>query len=628
MATDQQLADVLSHFARTMATDLPIRTILDRMVESIVAVMPVASAGVTLRAADGGPPCAMAASNAAAFRFERVQAELGDGPCHEAARAGHAVAVADLERDERFRSFAAETSPAGLRAVFAFPLRHGDRGAIGALGLYQDTAGSLDEATMRAAQTLADVAAAYILGAKARQELVDMSARFQEAALHDSLTGLPNRVLFGQRMEHAVLRTRRSGRALGVLFADLDRFKEVNDLYGHAVGDELLIAVAERLTESLRPGDTLARLSGDEFVILCEDLEDPSAVERLAERIDVGMNQPFILDHLDLTVTASIGIAYSGPGGDVPEQLLTDADTAMYQAKRRGGAGHQVLDLRERERADDRATLSRDLDGVLARGELTAHYQPIVATDDCRILGVEALLRWTHPTRGDVPPALLIPLAEESNVICDIGAWIFRRACEDLGRWNHGGEPANRLGVSVNVSAHELLSGDYPGRIAAVLAETGTDPRLVTVEVTESVLIKDPSRALMVLTDLKEIGMKVALDDFGTGYSSLSYLRDFPVDVVKIDRSFVRPLGEHHDGLTIFAAIVDLAHALRKTTIAEGMETARHFRRVAELGCEACQGFYFARPMPAPDIDRLLHGGRLPVAAAMGPVPVPGSPAR
>jgi len=623
VATDLELSEVLSDFARTMVTDFPIQTILDRLVERIVDVMPITGAGVTLITDSTEEPHYVAASNEPALRFEKLQTDLAEGPCLAAYHARQAIVVPDLRSDRQFGAFSTMGVAAGLEAVFAFPLRHGDRDAIGALDLYRDEPGPLSDAAMYAAQTLADVTAAYILNAQARIDLEDASARFQAKSLQDSLTGLPNRVLFGQLFDHAVLRTRRSGSQLAILYADLDHFKDVNDIYGHQVGDELLVAVAERLTDLLRPGDTLARLAGDEFVILCEDFEDPSMVEGLADRIDAGMNRPFLLSGHLLNVTASVGIAYSGPGEKVPERILRDADTAMYQAKRRGGAGHQVLDLREQERVTDLASMSRDLNGVLTRGELSAHYQPIVGTAGGRMVGVEALMRWSHPTRGDIPPTLLIPLAEESRVMAEVGRWMLERACLDLNRWNHMYVSAEPLRLSVNVSPHELLLGDYLPMMASVLAGTHTDPRDVTIEVTEGVLLKDPERALVILNDLKELGVTIALDDFGTGYSSLSYLNDFPVDIVKIDQSFVATIGRDTHGMTILSAIVDLAHALGKTVVAEGLETASQYRGVAALGCEASQGFYFARPMPAEGIDDLLERNgrlsrvRLPVTVAV-----------
>lgn len=404
MATDLQLSEVLSEFARTMVRDFPIQSILDRLVERIVDIIPVAAAAVTLISEGSSSPHYISASNSAALRFEKLQSELSEGPCLAASRSDGPVSVPDLAADARFTRFAPHAVEAGLVAMFAFPLRHGEHDVLGALDLYRDAMGPLDDHALHAAQTLAEVAAAYILNAQARQELIDISEQFQEHSLHDSLTGRGNRVLFGQLVDHAVARTRRFGKQIAVLFADLDRFKDVNDAYGHQVGDELLVAVARRLETLVRPSDSLARLAGDEFVILCEDLSDATDVEGLAKRIGAGMNQPFHLTDHELHMTASIGIAYSGAGDDVPDQLLRDADTAMYQAKRRGGAGHQVLDLRDQEQTNHHRDLGNELYGVLERKELHAFYQPMIATDDGRVLGVEALLRCIHPTRGLVPP--------------------------------------------------------------------------------------------------------------------------------------------------------------------------------------------------------------------------------
>jgi diguanylate cyclase (GGDEF)-like protein len=605
MATDRELTDVLSEFARTMATDFPIQGILDHLVEQIVEVMPISAAGVTLIAADGEPPRYVAASSEAALRFEKLQTHLSEGPCLAAYRTDEAVSIPDLHNDDRFQKFIPEALEAGLRAVFAFPLRRGKGDALGALDLYREEAGPLDDAGMYAAQTLADVAAAYILNAQARADLREASDRFQETSLHDPLTGLPNRVLFGQHLERAMLRSRRSGNKLAVLFADLDRFKEVNDRFGHHVGDELLIGVSERLAALLRPSDTLARLAGDEFVILCEDLDTESHVDLLADRIDAGMNRSFELSGgRKVNVTASVGIAFSGAGDDVPERLLSDADAAMYQAKRLGGGSHQIFDLREQERSADRVTLGRDLQGVLSRGELGTHYQPIVNAADGRITGVEALVRWCHPIRGMVPPALLIPLAEESQLIGDIGRFVIQQTCRDRDRWQLIPGPSQGLAISVNVSSNELLSADYASSLATVIAECGVDPGLITLEVTESVFIKDPERALVVMRALKELGVQLALDDFGTGFSSLSYLRSFPMDIVKIDGSFAVDAGDDEASSAVVGALVDLAHSLGIAVIAEGMET---IEQVETLSCESCQGNYFAEPMPAEEIEKLFR---------------------
>ena len=341
---ERQLSNVLSEFARTMVTDFPIQAILDHLVERIVDVMPVSAAGVTL-ISPGEEPRYVAASDDSALRFEKLQTELGEGPCLLAHESGQAVAVSDLRTEKRFPRFAPRAVEEGLVAVFTFPLRHGDA-PLGALDLYRTSPGALGTRSMEVAQTLADVASAYLLNAQAREALHESSARSEELALHDPLTGLANRVLLLERLEHAVLRARRTGSLAAVLFVDLDEFKSVNDVHGHSVGDALLVIVAERLSSSVRPGDTVARMSGDEFVILCEDLNGPKEAHNIAKRVGNAVAAPFELDGVEVKMTASVGLAFSGPGIELSDELLRDADAAMYRAKRSGGGHHAVLDLR------------------------------------------------------------------------------------------------------------------------------------------------------------------------------------------------------------------------------------------------------------------------------------------
>lgn len=602
---EENLSDVLSEFARTLVTDFPIQGILDHLVKRIVEILPVTGAGVTLIDA-GLAPEYVAASDGAALRYEQLQTELGEGPCLAAYKSDEAVSVPDLSTDDRFPAFAPAAVAEGLRAVFTFPLRQGDR-QLGALDLYRSEAGPLDDRDMAAAQTLADVATAYLLNAQARADLRDSTERFRESSLHDALTGLPNRILFNQLLHHAVLRGRRSNKLVAILFADLDRFKEVNDTYGHRVGDELLIAVADRLTSLLRPGDTLARLSGDEFIILCDDLDDAAQAQAVAGRVIAALLEPFRLEHATLVMSASVGIAFAGRGEDVPEQFISDADAAMYQAKRKGGARAEIIDLRALQVTQDRARLERDLHGATGRGEMRAEYQPIVTTADGRIRGVEALLRWEHPVRGIVPPLTVVPLAEQHGLITEIGGWMLEQACRDRRLWQN--DPlADDLQISVNVSPHQLMARDFCSTVGSVLRGTATPPERVTLEVTESVFIEDGERALGVLEDLKGIGVVLALDDFGIGYSSLGYLRRFPVDVLKIDRLFIAELGREGKSSAIVSGLVDLAHALGMSVVAEGVETAEQHREVAALGCESSQGFYFAHPMPAAELEMQLHG--------------------
>jgi diguanylate cyclase (GGDEF)-like protein len=592
---------MLSDFASTLVTDFPIQGILDQLVERIVDILPITAAGVTLITPTTKPHY-IAASNESALRFEKLQTELGDGPCVTAYRTGVAVSVPDLESDGRFHRFASEAFAAGLAAVFTFPLRQGQV-QLGALDLYRDTPGPLDSDDLGTAQVLADVASAYIVNAQARADLQDTSERSHHSAMHDALTGLPNRVLFLERLNHALLRSRRSHKKVAVLFVDLDRFKTVNDTHGHQTGDDLLVAVGERLTGLLRPDDTLGRLAGDEFVILCEDLDDELQVEPIAMRVVEALTAPFVLSDIEVEISASVGIAFAGEGKDLPELLLQDADMAMYQVKRKGGAHHQVVDLREQHLAADRASLQRDLRGAVDRQELRVEYQPIVHTDDGRVVGVEALVRWHHPVRGLIPPATLVPLAEQSSLISLIGRWVLQQACADRQRWI--GRLKDDLGVAVNVSAYQLMAPDFVALVSEGLVSSGTNAGRLTLELTENAFVQDAGRALVVLDELKELGVRLALDDFGTGYSSLSYLKRFPLDIVKIDKASVEDVAHDRSSHAIVAAVIELAHVLDMTIVAEGVENAEQYSQMAAMGSESCQGFYFAQPMSADNLDIL-----------------------
>jgi diguanylate cyclase (GGDEF)-like protein len=621
MPNEHQLSEVLSEFARTMVTDFPIQGILDHFVERILDVLPVTSAGVTL-ISEGSDPQYVAASSSSALRFEELQTELGEGPCLAAYMTGEAVAIPDLRDDTQFAIFGPRALEAGLVAVFTFPLRHGEE-RLGALDLYRETAGPLNIASMAAAQTLADVAAAYLLNAQARTDLEHASDRSRETALHDALTGLPNRTLLLERVDHAMLRARRSDACAAVLFVDLDHFKSVNDQYGHSTGDELLVAVAGRLRSVLRPADTLARLSGDEFVILCEDLVGSAVAYDIAARAGAAMAVPFALTLATVEITASVGIAFSDRGVRLSERMIRDADTAMYQAKRKGGHQQQIVDLREQDLSDQRTSMERELRGAVQRDELRLEYQPIVATGNGRVTGVEALLRWDHPTRGLVMPSALIPLAERSSLITEIGLWVLEQACSDFHRWDDR-RVTRDFGISVNVSAHQLMAPNFAATVAAVLADSRTDPKFITLELTESVFVKDRERAQIVLGELKALGLSLALDDFGTGYSSLSYLKQFPIDVVKVDQGFVVGIADDRASRAIIHAVIELGHLLDMTIVAEGVETETQRAHLEALGCDSCQGFFYGRSTSADDIDMLL-GSRnaagtvhLPLLARVG----------
>lgn len=398
----------------------------------MVELLPVTGCEVTLINSERAPYY-VAASNPSALLYEQLQCELGNGPCLFAFDSDAAVAVPDLRADDRFPGLASVAIAEGLAAVFALPLRHGNE-QLGALDLYSDKAGNLSAHNMIVAQTLADVTAAYLLNARSRDAAREASNLFQHHALHDSLTGLPNRSLLNERLEHAALRARRSHTSATVLFADLDRFKHVNDSYGHRTGDELLIAVAHRLSGLVRPGDTVARVSGDEFVLLCEDLHSAADAELLARRITQAFKAPFSLEQVEITVRASIGVAFAGPGDEVSEELLIKADKAMYRSKHSDGASRFTRTC-EGTGVSNPPDLTAELRAAFARNELHLTYQPIVRSCDRQITGVEALLRWTHPERGPINASAVVSAAEQSRLIDEIGTWILEQSCRDQLQW-------------------------------------------------------------------------------------------------------------------------------------------------------------------------------------------------
>jgi diguanylate cyclase (GGDEF)-like protein len=606
--TEHRLSDVLSEFASTMLTDFPIQGILDQLVGRIVEVMPITGAGVTL-ISDTTSPHYATASDGAALQYEKLQTELNEGPCIVSYRTGKAVAIADLRGETRFPLFAPRAIEAGLSAVFTFPLRHGEK-RLGALDLYRDTPGPLSDEAMAVAQTLADVASAYLLNAQARADLADSYARAQANALHDPLTGLPNRTLLLERIEHALLCRRRSSKTVAVLFIDLDKFKRVNDTSGHQAGDELLVAVGARIKAMLRPGDTLARLSGDEFIIVCHELDDEALVEGIAARLGEALSPPFSLGGVAIDLSASIGIAFAEQG-DNPEQLLHKADMAMYQVKRKGGARHQLLDTSEQDLMEYEESLQRDLRHVTENEQLRLEYQPVVRVYDSAVVCVEALLRWDHPDLGPIPPSVMIPLAEQSGDIIEIGRWVLAQACASRHRWEHvaGGEA---FVMGVNISAHQLMSPGFVAMVEKVILESGTRAEHLCLEVTESAFVQDAQLALTVLSQLKDLGILVALDDFGTGYSSLSYLRQFPFDIIKIDQTFVADVASGGTSHAIVSKTIELAQLLDLVVVCEGVETPEQYHQLAILGSDYCQGYYFARPMTPEMVDVATQDPTMP----------------
>jgi diguanylate cyclase (GGDEF)-like protein/PAS domain S-box-containing protein len=423
-------------------------------------------------------------------------------------------------------------------------------------------------------------------------------------AYHDALTGLPNRVLFMDRLERALARSERLGTAVSVLFLDLDNFKVINDSLGHKAGDQLLTEIARRLRTELRGADTAARLGGDEFTVLFESASDPSDPLAVADRLGAALREPLTLEGHEVFVTASMGIAVARPG-DTAESLLRDSDLAMYSAKGAGKDRCSVFDPSLNARAWRRLELENDLRRALERGELYPAYQPIVSLADASIVSVEALLRWRHPTLGVVAPGDFLPIAEETGLIVPIGRRVLEQACRQARAW------PEHVRVNVNLSAREFAEPGLVQAVTNVLAETGLAPNRLTLEITETVAMTDARATADTLLRLKSLGIHLAIDDFGTGYSGLAYLKRFPVDTLKIDRSFVDGVGSEADDTVIVQAVIALARALRLSLTAEGIETREQWQQLVALGCDTGQGYLFAKPLDAAALDELFHPGSL-----------------
>jgi len=436
--------------------------------------------------------------------------------------------------------------------------------------------------------------------------------------LHEPLTGLANRQLFIERAEQALARVRRSDRSLAVLFVDLDRFKQVNDSLGHAAGDQLLIEVADRLRQLVRQNDDVARFGGDEFAILCEDLEHQDDAVVIARRVLDCLDGVFSLGKRDISMSASIGIALSSDGDKTAEAILQDADTAMYRAKDAGRSRFEFFDDTMQREIATRMELEASLRQAVARQELRVHYQPIVATDSQLIVGFEALVRWDRPGFGLVGPGSFIAAAEDTGMIVDIGSWVLQESCRQAARWA-ARWPDRRLSVAVNISSRQVLRGDIVDIVHDALSASGLDPTLLVLELTETTLIDDAKKAQAVLLELRAMGVAIALDDFGTGYSSLTYLRTFPIDIIKIDGSFVRTIGTEREAAAIVAAVISLAKHLEITVIAEGIETPEQLAAVAGLECELLQGYLLARPQDVADLPALIESSPLHWANEIAP---------
>lgn len=429
------------------------------------------------------------------------------------------------------------------------------------------------------------------------------------SAQHDFLTGLPNRTLLNDRIGRAIAQAGRYKKKVVVLFLDLDGFKHINDSLGHPVGDKLLQSVARRLSDSVRGGDTVSRQGGDEFIVLLTEVTELLDASAKAGKILKALAEAHSTEHHELHVTGSIGISVYPDDGLDAETLIKNADTAMYQAKANGRQSYQFFKPAMNVRAVERQSIEENLRRALKQGEFELHYQPKINLKTRAIIGAEALIRWTHPSRGSVPPAEFIPVAEDSGLIVPIGAWVLREACRQSRAWTDAGLPA--MAMAVNVSSMEFANQDFLEGVFSTLSETGMPHNRLELELTESVLMKRAESAVAVLQALRNKGIRVAVDDFGTGYSSLSYLRKFPVDALKIDQSFTRQISSDGDDSVIVKAVIGMAHSLKLKVIAEGVETLEELQFLCAHHCDEAQGYHFSQPLPALQFETMLKAGIL-----------------
>ncbi len=507
------------------------------------------------------------------------------------------VVTGDVDATSAAHQVGDSEAKAGL--AVRIPLR---TGAFGVLAVYSRTPREFTADDTSFAQSLANVLG-HTVGRRSIEE------QMHHQALHDPLTGLPNRSLLADRLEHALARRRRRKGSLALLFIDLDHFKTVNDSLGHRVGDDLLVAVAHRLTPLARTDDTLARFGGDEFVLLCEDLQRMETAGEIAERIGRSLEEPFHLGDDAVFVTASIGIAMPTHEQTSGESLIRDADAAMYRAKDQGRSRYELFDAALRQTVVERMHTETSLRWALERDELRVHYQPLIGLEGGALVGFEALVRWQHPERGLLPPGAFIPHAERSALIVAIGEFVLRRACQQLTEWSAETDDRS-LSMSVNVAARQLGDPHFGDLVARVLEETGLAPERLRLEITERSLVEETAASTDMIACLKQLGVQLVLDDFGTGYSALGYIQRFPLNSIKLDRSFIRRLADDETQRTLVGGIVSIAHALGLTTVAEGIETEAQADAARGLGCDLAQGYLFARPEDAETATRLVVASR------------------
>jgi len=606
------LASVLSHFLHLLAADAaPGRVLVDdevlrRLSAAAVDLLQVDAAGVMFLVEGRLRSATASASQDSAGRMAQLQELLQEGPCQDVLGRGEVVVEADLRTTVQWPRYGPAAAAAGWGSVASVPVIGRGR-TLAVLDLLRHAPGPFPAAQLALASTLADVAAAYLLMASDRREADRIRVGLARQALYDELTGLANRALLDDRLAHELSVAQRSGAPLAVLFVDLDRFKDVNDTLGHAAGDELLVEIGHRLTATVRAPDTVARVGGDEFVVVCPDLpEQPGGdrlhayVSALARRLQDAVAAPVVLAGEEVVVSASIGAAIAGKEHQRATDLLRDADAAMYAVKRRRSP--VVVDLRDDVASESRLSTARDLRVALQGEQLRVLYQPIRSLDGRREEHLEALVRWQHPYRGLLAPSQFLPVAESSGLMVSIGQWVLEQVCAFAVRW----QPGTDCAIAVNVSGNELAEPGFAGHVRGVLERHGLEPGRLQVELTENVLLDPGPVTGRTVEQLRAAGVRICLDDFGTGFSSLSHLERFSVDTLKIDQVFTRRLADRQ-GAGIVAGVIALARALDLDIVAEGVEHQQQHDLLTRLGCDYEQGWLVGQPQPA---EALLDGVR------------------
>ncbi|HMJ36627.1 MAG TPA: EAL domain-containing protein [Baekduia sp.] len=591
----QRVLEAMARIQRAISRREPLEGVLETIVGAAGELLGDDAPALLLVDADDPGWLTIAAAHGydVAMIESHRRRRVGEGVAGRAVAEGRLIVTEDYPRSaEAMGGFVAY----GVQAAMAAPV-HEDGRVIGSLILSSSRTGRVfSRSEQDMLLSFAEHASLALTDARRVDTMLHQ-------ALHDALTGLPNRALFTDRIQHALTQGRRRGTSCGVIFLDLDRFKTVNDSLGHAAGDELLVSVARRIDESLRSADTAARLGGDEFAVLLEDLAGPEEAVLVAERISEALHAPVVVQGREVFVSASVGIAV---GRVSAQELLRQADVATYRAKAEGQGRHRIFEESMQAEVVERLELESELLRAVERDEIAVHYQPVIALDGQTLAGFEALARWTHPTRGLVPPPHFIPLAEENGSIVTLGRQILRTACRQAARWLEEFPSAEPRIMSVNLSGRQLEDPNIVSDVAAALADSGLPASALVLEITETVLMHDTEATIARLTALKALGVRLAVDDFGTGYSSLRYLRRFPIDILKMAKPFVDGLDTDDEGRALARAIVELATSLKLACIAEGIEDSGQADALHELGCGLGQGFHFARPMAPDEMSALI----------------------